>query len=726
MFIKLIVAAVLFFSTLSLVNAAEFYASPSGSSSGNGSKLQPWDLQTALNQPASVHPGDTIWLRGGIHRLSNRPTKFISRLAGASGLPITVRQSEGERATVDGNIMQTTGGWVNYWGFEIMNSQQFGNGISPSRVSSQSGSFPTTWYINYNGNTNDFVVSGFDLHAPNIKLINLVVHDNIGGGIGVNSAAGNTEFYGSLSYYNGWEGPDRGHGHGIYGQNQEPTVKHIEDCFAFGNFALGMQATGNGPGPVADNFYIEGNAFFLNGSLAATHQQNLLVGPFQGVAKNPVIRSNYIYDTMGSSSDFNLGNSAGAIVEGNYFQTSGMFASNASLTVVGNTFVSGTLGLDQCSYPSNSYLATPPTLNVVVVRPNKYELGRANIIVYNWENLNSVEVSVDQILPIDTPFEVRNAQDFYGPPVIQDLYTGGPLVLPMTGLTVAQPVGIAAPPASGPEFNAFVLVPLTNLGGGFSRKTTSQIKKVYLPVEAEAGTILPPMRIGAEAQSPGRRYVSSSSASKGSDTFAIKISVPGIYVIWGKVRSRSVSGDSFFVSVDDGEEDIFDDAGSKWSKTWEWRMVNNRADEKTMTLNPRKFNLSKGSHSIKFRARKANSTLDRIIISNDLGFVPREIIAVNEYFSAPVNLTTRFTHDQFLCHATNLFQDTLTFGIVSPYTSQRGTVIISGAEILYTPRPGFSGNDRFVYTLTSEHGDSSSAIAIVNVQPAAQKPGVTR
>src|SRR2546430_1201491 len=49
-------------------HATEFYVSPTGTASGNGSASNPWDLQTALNQPSSVQPGDTIWLRGGVHR----------------------------------------------------------------------------------------------------------------------------------------------------------------------------------------------------------------------------------------------------------------------------------------------------------------------------------------------------------------------------------------------------------------------------------------------------------------------------------------------------------------------------------------------------------------------------------------------------------------------------------------------------------------------------------
>src|SRR6188768_3996124 len=99
------------------LQATEFYVAPTGQSSGDGSISSPWDLQTALNHPSSVRPGDTIWLRGGTHRIANRVTKFVSKLAGTSSQPITVRQYPGERAIIDGNIQQILGGWVNYWGF---------------------------------------------------------------------------------------------------------------------------------------------------------------------------------------------------------------------------------------------------------------------------------------------------------------------------------------------------------------------------------------------------------------------------------------------------------------------------------------------------------------------------------------------------------------------------------------------------------------------------------
>ena len=67
------------------VHAADFYVSPTGTPRGNGSLKNPWDLQTALNQPPVVHPGDTIWLRGGEYRpASSSSTGFTSTLGGGS------------------------------------------------------------------------------------------------------------------------------------------------------------------------------------------------------------------------------------------------------------------------------------------------------------------------------------------------------------------------------------------------------------------------------------------------------------------------------------------------------------------------------------------------------------------------------------------------------------------------------------------------------------------
>ncbi len=138
------IAAFLFlgpeFGVVTRLNAetesASYYVSPSGRPTGDGSLGNPWDLQTALNQPSSLRPGDTIWLRGGTYRGT-----FISRLTGSGSAPIILRQYPGERATLDGGnssgdgILTIYGAYAWYWGFEIMSSDSV-------RVSSQVGSNP--------------------------------------------------------------------------------------------------------------------------------------------------------------------------------------------------------------------------------------------------------------------------------------------------------------------------------------------------------------------------------------------------------------------------------------------------------------------------------------------------------------------------------------------------------------------------------------------------------
>src|ERR1700686_5223355 len=77
--------------------AADFYVSPTASGSGTGSFTNPWQLQTALNQPSGVNPGDTIWLRGGTYT-----GIYTGRLNGTSSAPIVVRGYAGEWSKIDG------------------------------------------------------------------------------------------------------------------------------------------------------------------------------------------------------------------------------------------------------------------------------------------------------------------------------------------------------------------------------------------------------------------------------------------------------------------------------------------------------------------------------------------------------------------------------------------------------------------------------------------------
>jgi hypothetical protein len=443
-----------------------FYVATNGTSSGDGSWEHPWDLTTALDPPNPIHPGATIWLRGGTYKGT-----FVSYLQGTPDAPIVVRQYPGERATIDGNI-GVQEAWTTYWGFEVTNSDQ-----SLCQV---------------NG------VMAFGAHT---KLINLIVHDSRGSGLGIWTESPDSEIYGSIIYNNGTDKFD----HGIYVQNKLGT-QLISDNVIFNQSGHGIHGY-SGPGQYIMGFDIEGNVSFNNG-WASQYAANILVGGDTPAERIQLI-DNYTYYSDASHLNVNLGYSTtknkDIVIKNNYFVGGGPvldFRDWNPVTMTGNTFVgpeylvtfplppavdissyqwdynsyfnTGTIapfsfrdqdlsmagwqqitGLDQ----NSQYVAGHPNGAMVVVRPNRYERGRAHIIVYNWDLQDTVEADVSQVVPLGARYEVRNVQDYFGAPVASGTYDGQPIRLPMEDMQPAPPSGAWVPrqAPTGPVFNVFVL-----------------------------------------------------------------------------------------------------------------------------------------------------------------------------------------------------------------------------------------------------------------------------
>ena len=429
-FVSLLVAA-------GALLATDFYVAPNASGSGTGSFSSPWKLQTALNQPGAVHPGDTIWLRGGTYSGA-----FTSNLDGSATNPIIVRQYTSERATIDGKgnsnpALVAAGSYTWFWGFEVTNSDTSRPHVDFSRPSG--------------------VVIDQDSSHPGLKFINLVVHDT-GTGFGFWTQATDSEISGCLIYYNGNTQLD----HGIYAQNQTGTKK-IFNNILFNNYGHGIQIYGSSSAHL-DGFDLEGNTSFNNGLLSSgTRQRNLLLGG-DAVAKNPIVKNNYLYYLPGGpTSAFDLGYSAGcsnATVTNNYSAGNTEFKNCLPVSMTGNTFYGSTSGFSQSQYPNNTYLSNRPTGTKTFIRANAYEAGRANITIYNWGLATSVDVDLTGILAVGTAYEIRNAEDFFGAALLTGTYAGGSVTVSTGGLSVDAPVGFAAPNPTGREFNAFVLLPI--------------------------------------------------------------------------------------------------------------------------------------------------------------------------------------------------------------------------------------------------------------------------
>ncbi|MCC6591570.1 MAG: hypothetical protein IT168_33090 [Bryobacterales bacterium] len=421
---------------------SNYFVSVKGTPEGNGSKESPWDLQTALAHPRNVLPGDLIWIRGGTYK-----GQFKGNLNGSQRKPIVVRAYQDERVIIDSpaepvedSVLRVDGSWTWYWGFEVTSSW-------PPRVDPPK---PRPIGVNVFGHNN--------------KLINLVVHDAQGVGFWGNFDG--SEMYGNIVYYNGQDIKGQGSGNGIAAQNRE-GVKRLIDNISFQNFGNGMQMFGSDQAYL-DGLYLEGNVVFNNGSISKSgEERNILLGGGR-VAQKPTLISNFTYWSKSNTlAHNNVGYLAGCndiTVKNNYFAIgSALILINCRIAALeGNTFVGSTSGFDQKEYARNVYVpyGTKPDSGInVFVRANKYQPGRGHIVVYNWESKETVEAKLDEVLKPGQNFEIRDAQNYFGEPVLEGVYNGGPVTIPLKLTAVAKPVGVVpVPPVhTTQEFGVFVV-----------------------------------------------------------------------------------------------------------------------------------------------------------------------------------------------------------------------------------------------------------------------------
>jgi Concanavalin A-like lectin/glucanases superfamily/Chitobiase/beta-hexosaminidase C-terminal domain/Viral BACON domain len=458
-------------------NGGQHFAAPNGSSSGNGSINQPWDLQTALNHPSAVKPGDVIWLRGGAYGGGGSGTQFTSHLTGTAANPILVRQYPGERAIINGGI-GTYAPYTWYWGFEVTNLDT-SRGRRPECMDTYPGS-------------------------TGVKLINLVLHD-CAEGIGLWKDAIDAEAYGNLIYFVGEQGTTRGHGHAIYAQNDQGT-KHVLDNITFGSFDINMQFYGSGQAFVK-NFDLDGNVAFNAGSVVDNYVDNIIFAVGSGL-DNISVKNSYTYHTPSLNRGYSrlgwqFGGRNGSLTSTGNYWIGGATAlelwgwqnlnasGNVSYVDTGTLVRMNTLGIATSQYSMNNntyygsgffslngqlqgyagwksssgldansqFTAGRPTGIWSFVRANKYEAGRANVVIYNWDLQTSVLVDVSNVLKPGDNYVVKDGQDFFGPPAASGTYAGGSISIPMTGTGISPVVGGSpvSPKHTAPEFGVFIL-----------------------------------------------------------------------------------------------------------------------------------------------------------------------------------------------------------------------------------------------------------------------------
>lgn len=472
------------------------------------------------------------------------------RAAGGSSTG-AVPHANGAIVRLAGNQLLVDGANGTYQGFEITNTDPLRNWQTDGGEGLRGAGIFNT------GNGN--------------KFINLIVHDNLSG-IFSGSSSSNTEIYGCLSYNNGMYDPGAveppAKGHGMYLENEAGYLR-VYESIALNNFNNGAQFYGRSAESVGSD--IQGSVFANSGSpLAAASSQrnrNLLIGTETQRIPNILVQNNYLfqphtvngsnltigyeagiddgqvlnnYFVGGGGAGLSIENATHITVSGNKFHTTNAtgvniqssespyavdnntyYGTTSSALEFGNltthlnqTFASwkATTGFDLASTATSS-----PLPDTVIVRPNVYEPGRANIIVFISSGGLSTSVNLGLTgLANGQPYKIISAFNFGGVEVKSGVFnSSSPTIsLPLSGLSamVATPVGATyTPPSTQPHFGVFIVIPSpipvsptpTNTPTNTPTPTATPTATAT-PVSFVTGTVTYGNSIG----SPSQRFVS--------------------------------------------------------------------------------------------------------------------------------------------------------------------------------------------------------------------------
>ncbi|MFQ5718600.1 MAG: Ig-like domain-containing protein [Acidobacteriota bacterium] len=146
--------------------------------------------------------------------------------------------------------------------------------------------------------------------------------------------------------------------------------------------------------------------------------------------------------------------------------------------------------------------------------------------------------------------------------------------------------------------------------------TTLASNSTFLIFEAEGGELTAPLRgtngggaFGdAWVDTPANTPTGTSTAPAGTAVFGVNLPKDATWYLWVRVMNRTGSGATLYEAVDGAVRQTLDVSAAG---TWEW--VAGRSDV-----------LTAGQHSLELGGRQAEGRADRILLTDDAGFVPTE------------------------------------------------------------------------------------------------------
>ncbi len=451
--------------------AVHFFVSTDASPTGDGSFTKPWTLQNALNHPAALKPGDTVWIKGGTYLNDYDPqTSFVCKTNGAQNAPIIFRNYNHERVILDGNKTYTmylslgvcSHTW--FWGIEVTNSFSTGR--------------------------NQDIFGGVTCTAENMKFINMIIHDT-GHGLDVWKSAKDNEIYGCIIYHIGNNlnnnGNLEGHGHGMYMQNDTIGTRVIHNNIVFSTYGFGIRIWQTTTTAALGNFDIQKNIVFNGGAASEnnggvgnnsrTHNFFLVSNGANNPLRNTSVKHNCTFaGTNTPRPPVNaFGLNAGlknVTIDSNFLTCQTRLGlSNTPIfesTFKGNKVLAGIpavygyylWGFLQTDFPENEFLSELPTSGVdFFIFPNKYDPERSHLAIYNWASLDTVYIQANSAnLKQGDTYQLINVMDYHNDIIGAKVGVDGMIAIPMIGHSAQAAIASTKMPVSQfPQFGSFVL-----------------------------------------------------------------------------------------------------------------------------------------------------------------------------------------------------------------------------------------------------------------------------
>lgn len=480
--------------------AADLYVAPNGTPAGNGTKQRPLDVFTALSAKSPAKPGDTIYLMAGQYDGKMDGIKrlpFEVAVSGAKDNPVKVMPAPGGAAHLNGSVSLKSS-YAHFIGLEIGDLKwdpRRKEHIVSTALNASDGAGAKVINCNIFGGAMGI---GCWSSAKELEVSGCLIHDfgyleKAGRGHGhafyAQNETGTKLFMHNIAY--------RGCGWNVYVYTQQGQIKGfdiIENiCYIAGAYK---------PGQTMDNFLIAGypgsdrirlignvgyqpsdvqkwrpnarlssvkKSVNIKGECADNYLMGASFGLSLGSWQDMTVRNNTIWGTRvvaeissGSTGTGVRGdakpNLKGYNVDGNTYIANGepkpfRYATHERITGKDLLTFAGwqALGLDK-----NGKLLPgrngKPTGTRVFVFPNKYQEGRANVGVFNWDGLERVEVDLSKVLTNGMTYRIYNCLDIkqlisMAKPVVEAKYDGQKVELPMRKSSTS------------PDFDAFLVLP---------------------------------------------------------------------------------------------------------------------------------------------------------------------------------------------------------------------------------------------------------------------------